>query len=1015
MAFTDLNDSLWGSLATPDLIGRQEIISRFKEMLANHPRQPKVMFLLAKGGMGKTRLLDKMLRLAAGDSTVRTARGLVDFYHMNTHTPNGLVDALYEVLTPPSEEFHNYKEKRQAFEHNLARGDVSKITEERRREALEAFNQDMSALAAKQPVIIALDTAEKLIHGSFEPGIQTAEAWAWLCDALANWKNVILLVAGRWPSEVLLDDLRKCLAPDQVDKIEVGPFSEMESLHYFDEVYKVATTRSIDTAERIKKLPDDLRRLAHIYSAGEPILLSLLIETLSGDKPIPSLLQGSLEDARNKSQEEVHEGREILESELIARIRETRRIGDTILALGRVPKGIDDVLLARLLGDISIEEARRRLRELDGFSFVKKRPSDERVFLHDEMYALLKRWIYDDPADAPKADKADAAILAYYQDYQIKNSRDEMDALFSSVEAGQRNYLDLDRLTEANTHRSVALTEIVYYRLRQDPASGYKRFYRYVREATLSGDVLLEAQLQSELAAFLAEPDTPQQLADCGISLDLLRWSILLRPVTKAYASQQYSQIPIEAENLWREHSHLLTATAPGSEAILTVWEAYAMTYQPDSDLNVARGKLDRVIDDVEEAIKNASSDALMLWRLKAVLGFAHRIRAYIFRVRGLMGNAVNDYRRAAALFRGINLRIELAATLNDMGYAMAELGNFSDARTIVEDALQLRRQLGPRVPVGLSLSTLSRIDLLEGRYEDAIKHAESALSLFTALGDERRAGLAYTALAEAQRRHSGSIADAGERIRILREAREYARRAIDIFERSGEQYRMVEALIEEGCAYRDWAKVRMNSPSARDDVQRLKSDSELALRKAARAAGETFLYRKIDALVDIGWMGFYTSDDQLIDKTVDEVFENIPEEYKLDRKNGMPSIPRDDAQVLVWTQMGKLHVLLGHSSFRTYYGNETDSSQLERQPRIEALRRAAENYWFGLQYSSIYSRDYHGLRIVKDQIYDRFRRLHEDELKVVAEEVQSLNNDHHLEDSVMEEYLKLRALWYGD
>jgi len=45
----------------------------------------------------------------------------------------------------------------------------------------------------------------------------------------------------------------------------------------------------------------------------------------------------------------------------------------------------------------------------------------------------------------------------------------------------------------------------------------------------------------------------------------------------------------------------------------------------------------------------------------------------------------------------------------------------------------------------------------------------------------------------------------ADERIELLRRARDYAREANSLFAELGESPRQVEALIEIGCACRDW------------------------------------------------------------------------------------------------------------------------------------------------------------------------------------------------------------------
>jgi hypothetical protein len=1021
MADLDWIERFTGAYATPELVGREDLRAQIESVLRDPAPEPRMVFLVGPGGIGKTRLLNVALQTAHAIPGLRAASGVIDLYHVPTHTSSGLADALYGALTPPSGPFRRYEQERRALERMRLSGEVTGVAEQRER-TLDVFASDFKALAARQRIVLALDTAERLVYGlghMAAPIAQIAESWNWLVESLPEWRNVVLLIAGRAEAGPLYIGLPDTLAGGVIS-IRPAPFTEAESLAYFEAVAKA--TRAEDNEEistRVHGLTGDMRRLAHLYAGGRPILLALLVDALSvgGIERLPRVLQLSARAAADMSEDQLNEVQASLEEQLIARLREVSRLGDTILALGRVPKGADKELLARLLG-ISSSEADARLAQVRRLSFVKIRPSDEQVFLHDEMYALLRRQVYDKPNDAPEAEKAAAAILSYYQ-AQLERCRRDMDTLYAPVEVEGKDRLDLGRLGELHIRRQTLLAEVVYYRLRQDAVRGFQRFYRYTREAALSGDTALDVQLQAEMLSFLAEREAKeyQETID-GLDRNLALWVLALRPVVRAFSGQQYKLVLEEAERVRRAGAKILKAGMPTSEAILSTWEAYALTYLGDpQSLGRAREKLDTAITSMEQLLAPAegtsAASEVKLWRARAVLAFAYRVRAYLQRVRGFMQGAAEDFRRAAALWRQVNLQVELAQTLNDLGFAMAELGHWADARTLVEDALELRRQLGPRSPVGLSLNTLALIDLREGAYTTAIQRSESALALFRVLENRRGIGLALIGLAEAQRRYSGTslVPTAEERVALLREARDHAGEALIIFEQLDERLRCVEALIEQGCACRDWAEVRYTNPSPRDNLDRLVAEGEAALRQAAELAGEEILYRRVDALVNLAWLGFFSGRQDLLESAAAEAEDAIPAAYHINKQTGLPDVPLEQAQVLLWPQLGKLHTLYGHRAFDRYIGGERSAGVKQRE---EDLLEAADYYLWSLQYSVLYSEDYRDMRRTKDEIYRRLKELNFEQLRAVADRMRLVEAQNHLGESEMQRFLRHRALLYG-
>jgi tetratricopeptide (TPR) repeat protein len=1019
MAASTWTDSYLGAYATPNLVGRDNILARIDEVLQQPGAQPQVISLIGDGGIGKTRLLSATLERAQKMEGLHVARQVVDLYHVPAHTSNGLVSEIVDVLTPPNHIFQNYERER----HNLGRLNLlgqGVGVKEQREQTLHTFTEDLKALTQRRRVVIALDTAERYVYGLSNTPIeikQTAEAWKWLVEALPQWGNVILVIAGRPAAETLLADLAD-KPRVQVTSITVGDFTEEASLAYFSAVSEVARLNSDFAIEkRVANLPTHIRQMAHRYAGGRPILLALFVDYLSVTPgQLPDILRSTDAVITEQDKAKLSEARAALENQIVARLRMTPGLGETIVALGRLPKGADKEILAQLLG-VSEEEARERLAAAQGLSFVKIRPKDRRVFLHDEMYAILQRQVYAIHDDAAQ-DRAAGIIRAYYRE-QINKCQQDLDRLYAPAEVEGKAQLDLERLADVHAKRQAILTDIIYYRLRQNAVRGYQRFYRYVREAIRSSDTALDVQLHAELLAFQTEIDAgiPGRSTE-GLDRNVVIWSIALRPVLRAVADLDFRQVLQEAKFIKEERADLLAAGAPTATAVLDTWMAFALTHLGGADnLSQADNYFKQSVDRLTELVGSAATSGMsevILWLTKAGLALAYEWRGYFQRIRGYVEEAIEDYEKAAVLLRQLNIEVELASTLNNMGFAMAEQGQWSDARDLVQDALQRRRQLGSRVPVALSYNTLALIAARQGDYERAIKLSETALALFRALVYPRGIGLALVALAESKRRFSRTplVPKPEDKFNYLRAARQHALEAHEIFMEIREPSRQAEALIEVGCACRDWIAVYRESPNLYDDISRMQAEGIEALNKAAQVAGTNLLSLHVDALVDLAWLGMYIGDESLIDTTLQQVNQAIPAEYYIQKDTGEPGISRERAQILLWPLIGKQYILQGHRAFKRYLKTEKTTEVMKERQTL--LLNAIADYFWGLQYSSRYGEHYIGIRRVKEEIYARFRDFTADEMTTAAHAVIDLEEEYHLQNkSSLRQFLKRRALWY--
>lgn len=1017
--FTEHYTGLW---STPELVGRWDILEKFARILRDPSTAPRLVFLRGVGGIGKTRLLQKALEMARDMENCRVAEDVMDFYHIDLHTPIGLTNAIFEILTPPFDSFQAYQSAYQALNRARLSGDVVEL-EKLREDTTNKFNQDLIQLSAKQRVVLALDTAERVVYGlpGWSDEIPLAESWDWLIEHLPTWENVIILAAGREEAKPAIERM-KAQKSVSIEEVEVGSFSLDESLEYFDKVVQLLNEqKEYQFADRLKNFPLDSKKYAHFLSEGRPILLSLLVDYLSF--PDEGNVEAMLREVPPEELSE--EDRWLYEEALLSRLREGE-LGETLVALGRVPKGVDSELLSELITSVDKEnkpqpisrgEAEKRLKDVRNLSVVKIRPEDQRVFLHDEMYALLQRHVYDSEYDAEMQKTAFEAIKKYYQN-QHKRITQRLNELYAPVEEKGRESLNMEELGKVHTQYQTLLAETMYYYLRFDLGRGFRAYYRFAHEAILARDLQMDLQMQAELLSYLSRPPAP--ILEKDISIEMILTSLKVRPAARAWARGDYKlglnwgdEFITSVEKEWRSKFPVLFALAQVWTASLHIMRG------EDDDYSEAEFHLQDAYSLLpEEEIRQPIADLLfpdtVLWLKKAVAALAHRVHGYLKRVRGFMEDAVDEYQKAAVLLREIDLRIEMAMTMNDMGFAQAELGEWHDARSNVRDALRLRRELGPRVPVALSLNTLAAIQVHEGQYGDARENSQQALAIFRTFSHKRGIGMALVTLAEASRRYAGTIPPLipeEERIDLLRRARDYAREADTYFTDSGEKSRQVEALIEIGCACRDWVWRLKQNPQAGDDPKRLRRESEDALKAAAELATEARLtYRHVDALVNLAWLEFYMLEDgdevdgtHAIWRAIQSAEGAFPPENEMEK------------QPQVWAQEGKLYALKGHLTFRQFRQkreNEKKTTQgvSKRIPpeSKSILERIAENYARALDYNSKFAADYQGIRQAKDGISERLKHLNAAEMRAVCNRIQKL----YPQGSVIQTFLINRALW---
>ena len=1003
-------DAYAGALAVP-LVDREDILEQIKRAIDDD--RPHVFYLTAHGGMGKTFLVREILKRcqpggAWHNDDVLAAQTEVDLYHTDTHSIEGLMRALQTALQDGSACFETYNERAKRFES--LKYDLSsavKALEQERSALSQTFLEDLDELCGHKRIILALDTAEKLIYenehvqkilGSDEKG---AGVRNWLINALLpRLKNAVVLIAGRPRPPQLREDLRRALGDILVES-SLDELAEEDALTYFRAVATAAHARgATGVTKRIELIPEETRRVIWHYTGGRPIMLALLIDYYMVTDQLPEIVKVSPQQATRLMQERPQEIQEQLEANLIRSLLEIGRPADeTIRSLAWARKGMDAELLAcvadlrRPDGTPDTETAQEMLDSLRPLSFVKWRHKDQRVFLHDEMYDLLERHVLRHLSEA-EAERVYSAILDYYKN-EIDQAQKEIQALQLARReevteerqvtiAGRPAALaDPQALSAALSHLDELQIEEVHYRLRQDPVEGFETCARYAEKTVFAHDEYLDVQLRDELLEYsrqtLSSDKREKPLRASEIDFDGI-----IRGIARLQRSGQSKKAIGAIQRARQQDPELLTNDLQRIE--LDIWEVEGLAY------------LSRDFDRAEEMLQTAIQSLTNMpsldsefqnWKRQALLARAHNALGYLQRVQGQFKHAVAEYSATLPLWRGLKLEDEHANTLNNLAWALAEAGNFARAQRLCEDGLDLRLELGPRYPIALSYNTLGLIGTRYDQPHRARRHCERALSIFRDLGQSRGIGLASMALAEALRRSADvpGLYFPEESASLLELGQQYAQEAVDIFETTvPEPLRLVEAYLELGCIYRDWAKLPHydHTGNRADDPEKseLLSKGEQTLHLCAQAA-QKIPYRQVDAWVNLAWLYYYVDDLDQAQQTLEKAMSIIPPDYEITRKDGVPAI--DKPVPFFWVQMGKAALLEGSMAFDRY--------QQDSQPKD--LEKVAREYLFCLTYNELFSENFRDLRRAKDQIYQRLKKLDIDDLQSVLEMAESIAHQH--------------------
>lgn len=448
-------------------VGREAELDLFQQMLKEPYGDKRILLLLGGGGIGKTKLVNRMLSVKQ-ELGVLISHEPIDLFSTDYRHIDGIQWKVKEVI----EDLTGLKNESSPFTSWV----------EGKTDTSEKFYECLKAFCAKQPLALAFDTFEKLDKVASD----------WLFKGEPNGLQVpglICIVAGREQDEEGeekegLEIYRKNVL---VKEAIILGFTSDEANGFFAEI----TSEGRDYG-------DELLRAGGLSSEssnesgfewvlsvtnGHPLRLEMVfrwLNTLLGNESLKGLTADQFEE---RLMMQVREFAERGQLDAGAGKQISWPVYDTLLCMAYITRRFNEGFLQYfidqkliLLEDSSVTK-RDVIESLEQYFFVKKRLSESNshmIQLHDEMARLVRKYVWP------------------YQD----NSGEKKQALLEAVECFYNQLIADQPGEEGETLR----VEKLYYTFQRNWKEGLLHWFELAEEGNANINKLLPGEIKKYLS-----------------------------------------------------------------------------------------------------------------------------------------------------------------------------------------------------------------------------------------------------------------------------------------------------------------------------------------------------------------------------------------------------------------------------------------------------------------------------------------------------------------------------------
>lgn len=436
------------------LVNRTKEMSRIREAIVATDKQCRVVLITGSGGLGKTRLLEEVLR-RAGDVTMRKLYGpplpqddwlslgrkaafanIIDLTDIRFHIREFLLQHLGNPTNWSNPvDFPKFTLANNRYQRVADVGAAYSLLGPAIEQAKKAFEEDFSNASKRHRLVILFDTAEQLPlssspwlreHGLEDLQDTASSAQEWILGHIKTnaLPNTTLIIAGRdEEGGSFFEDVKGAAqAPKSKCKLTEVPLESFDietTREFILQIHKdwestgpgdPQTLVILSVLEGVLSDRDRLRVLQH-YTGGNPVLLSMYVDLLYEGLTLPPPLQDSYAEALQRAPDKttLKSSQKEIETafvDLLFRSGETLR-AQILQALVRTPRGLRaDQLHFVIDGDpktidwdpdpVRLAKIEREIDEIHQLTVIRTK-ADGRVGLQDEIYRIYVGRVLRDP------------------------------------------------------------------------------------------------------------------------------------------------------------------------------------------------------------------------------------------------------------------------------------------------------------------------------------------------------------------------------------------------------------------------------------------------------------------------------------------------------------------------------------------------------------------------------------------------------------------------------------------
>ncbi len=326
------------------MIGQEAAWQQIQDALSPGDRSFQVVLVRAEGGMGKTRILERIVEacgrtvdplddpLLAGrpyeELTDPVTANIIDVINTQLHDSYQFVVALYQSLRHyPDLSFTGFDSAHDEVKRLTALGALQKTLAKAQQEATDAFIADLKEITKERRVVFLIDTVERLSYTTTEwllhEQLLTAQDlnvrthhWLRTFIARSGLDNITLLLAGRGREgrdfferiEATVDDPELGGFHCRLVPVELKPLNMEQTRLYLAQLADDYTQagpayRSVAESFRWAADPDgDRYKVIALFTNGVPVRLALYTQVIAEGKRIPVALKMSYREAISRAE-----------------------------------------------------------------------------------------------------------------------------------------------------------------------------------------------------------------------------------------------------------------------------------------------------------------------------------------------------------------------------------------------------------------------------------------------------------------------------------------------------------------------------------------------------------------------------------------------------------------------------------------------------------------------------------------------------------------------------------------